>query len=33
MAVPLLSERITRNVANFLAGRPLIGLVHPELGY
>lgn len=33
MAVPLLSERITRNVALFLAGQPLIGLIHPELGY
>ncbi len=33
MAVPLLSERIMRNVANFVSGDPLIGLIHPELGY
>ncbi len=33
MAVPLLSARISANVARFAAGRPLLGLVDPALGY
>lgn len=33
MATPLLSARITANVARFAAGQPLIGLVDPALGY
>lgn len=33
MATPLLSARITANVARFSAGEPLIGLVDPALGY
>ena len=33
MATPLLSARITANVARFAAGEPLIGLVDPVLGY
>ena len=33
MAVPLLSARISANVARFAAGEPLIGLVDPALGY
>ena len=33
MAVPLLSARISANVARFGAGEPLIGLVDPTLGY
>lgn len=33
MAVPLLSARISANVARFGAGEPLIGLVDPALGY
>jgi phosphoglycerate dehydrogenase-like enzyme len=33
MAVPLLSARVTQNVARWLAGEPLIGPVDPEAGY
>lgn len=33
MAVPLLSARISANVARFGAGEPLLGLVDPALGY
>ena len=33
MAVPLLSERITANVARYADGDDLIGLVDPDLGY
>ena len=33
MATPLLSARISANVARFAAGEPLIGLVDPALGY
>jgi phosphoglycerate dehydrogenase-like enzyme len=33
MALPLLSARIADNVRRFAAGEPLLGLVHPELGY
>ena len=33
MAVPLLAERIRRNVALYVAGEPLIGLVDPRSGY
>ena len=33
MALPLLSARISENVARFAAGDPLIGLVDPTLGY
>ena len=33
MAVPLLSERVRRNVRRFAEGRELIGLVNVDLGY
>jgi phosphoglycerate dehydrogenase-like enzyme len=33
MIVPLLSERITTNVARFVAGQPLVGLVDVQAGY
>ena len=33
MAIPLLSARITENVARYLAGEPLIGLVDVRHGY
>jgi phosphoglycerate dehydrogenase-like enzyme len=33
MAAPLLSERITANVARFARGEPLLGEVHIDLGY
>ena len=33
MAVPLLAERVRRNVRRFAAGRELIGLVDVDLGY
>jgi phosphoglycerate dehydrogenase-like enzyme len=33
MIVPLLSERIRSNVAHFVAGEPLEGLVDPSAGY
>lgn len=33
MAIPLLSERIVANVRRFANGEPLIGPVHPHLGY
>ncbi|MDO8362536.1 MAG: NAD(P)-dependent oxidoreductase [Actinomycetota bacterium] len=33
MAVPLLSERIATNIRRFAAGEPLVGAVHPHLGY
>ena len=33
MATPLLSARISANVARFASGEPLIGLVDPALGY
>ena len=33
MALPALRRQVERNVANFRAGRPLEGLVDPELGY
>lgn len=33
MAMPLLSARVTDNVARWLAGRTLVGPVDPDLGY
>lgn len=33
MAVPLVSERVRRNVGRLDRGEPLIGLVDPDLGY
>lgn len=33
MAVPLLSARVTDNVARWIAGAPLLGLVDPAAGY
>ena len=33
MARPLLSERISTNVAAYAAGRPFTGIVDPDLGY
>ncbi len=33
MAIPLLAERITANVARYADGDDLIGLVDPDLGY
>jgi len=33
MAVPLLAERIRENVARYVAGEPLVGLVDPRSGY
>jgi phosphoglycerate dehydrogenase-like enzyme len=33
MARPLLSERISTNVANRIAGRDLVGVIRPDLGY
>jgi phosphoglycerate dehydrogenase-like enzyme len=33
MTAPLLAERVRRNVAAYLAGRPLEGVVDPSLGY
>ena len=33
MAIPLLSERVRRNVRHFAEGRDLIGLVNVDLGY
>jgi phosphoglycerate dehydrogenase-like enzyme len=33
MAVPLLSARITDNVARRIAGRPLVGAIDPGAGY
>jgi phosphoglycerate dehydrogenase-like enzyme len=33
MAVPLLSARVTDNVARWIAGEPLLGLVDPAAGY
>jgi hypothetical protein len=33
MAVPLLSERVRRNVRRFAEGRELIGSVDVEAGY
>jgi len=33
MALPLLTERIAENVRRWAAGKPLIGLVDPTLGY
>lgn len=33
MAKPLLAARVTDNVARFAAGRDLVGLVDPDLGY
>ncbi len=33
MAVPLLSERVRENVARFIAGQPLLGVVDVEQGY
>lgn len=33
MAMPLLSSRISENVARFASGAPLVGLVDPALGY
>ncbi|PSO48212.1 MAG: hydroxyacid dehydrogenase [Actinobacteria bacterium QS_5_72_10] len=33
MAIPLLSQRVSANVARFAAGQPLLGRVDPELGY
>ena len=33
MAVPLLSERITTNVARWVSGEPLIGPIDPHAGY
>ncbi len=33
MGLPLLCDRITRNVARFADGRPLLGPVDPDLGY
>ena len=33
MAIPLLAERVTANVARWIAGEELLGLVEPRLGY
>lgn len=33
MAVPLLSARIRENVRNYATGRPMAGLIDPDLGY
>ena len=33
MGLPLLAQRITRNVQQLVLGQPLIGLVDVELGY
>jgi phosphoglycerate dehydrogenase-like enzyme len=33
MVLPLLAERICTNVARFAAGKPLVGLVDPQVGY
>ena len=33
MARPMLAARIKANIARFVAGEPLIGLVDPDLGY
>ena len=33
MVVPLFAERVGRNVAAFLAGRPLEGRIDPAAGY
>jgi phosphoglycerate dehydrogenase-like enzyme len=33
MEEPLLSERITTNIRLFAQGKPLHGVVYPDLGY
>jgi hypothetical protein len=33
MAVPLLSERVAANVARWIAGEDLLGVVDPDAGY
>ena len=33
MVIPLLAERISTNVARFVSGQPLVGLVDPAAGY